>query len=153
MKRLTILALALAFTVGALAAPTAEAGLFKKSNKSRRTEKPEWMKQARRYEDMPSMSFTAGVLQQDGWTGWKVDETKIRFAKDCEITTDGVEDSELTAGRQAIIMGPRIGDTIVAWSVRVVRPDFTSGGSFSSEIEKIMSDSSPDCGEYVRTPQ
>lgn len=153
MKRLTILTLALALAVGALAAPTAEAGLFKKSNKSKRTEKPEWMKQAQRYENTPGMSFASGVLQQDGWTGWKVDETKVRFAKDCDITTDGVEGGELTAGRQAIIMGPRIGDTIVAWSVRVMRPDFTVGGSVSSEIQKVPSDSSPDCGEYARAPQ
>ena len=151
MKTITILTLALVLTIGVVATPQADAGWFKK-DKPERTEKPEWMKKPRRF-DGPVMSFHSGVLQQDGWTGWKLGETKIQFTKDCFITTDGAEEGYLDAGREAIVMGPKIGDTILAWSVRVLQPDFSMGPNRSSEVQLQPSEADSDCGEIIRAPQ
>lgn len=152
MKRITIILLVLAFAAGAVAAPEAEAGLFKK-DKSKRTDKPEWMKKPQRYEDMPAMSFHSGVLQQDGWTGWKLGELKLEFAKDCEITAAGSEEGFLDAGRQAFVMGPRVGDTIVAWNVRVSAAVLETAPTVHANVEAIESETNPNCGEIVRAPQ
>ncbi len=150
MKRITILTLALAFTLGTVMAPEAGAGWLKKDG-PKRTEKPEWMKKPQRY-DGPAMSFHSGILQQDGWSGWKLDEMKIQLAKDCLITTDGAEEGSLDAGRKAIVMGPRFGDTILAWSIRVTKPDFTIGRNVGSEVQLIYSDTNQDCGEIISAP-
>ena len=152
MKRITILTLALVFTLGVTVAPTADAGWLKK-DKAKRTEKPEWMKKPQRYDEVPTMSFHSGVLQQDGWTGWKVGETKIQFAKDCLITSDGAETGSLDAGRKAIVMGPKFGDTILAWSVRVIKPEFTVGRTTSAGVQLQYSETNPNCGEVIQSPR
>lgn len=151
MKRFTIMALVAALALGTLVAPGAEAGWFKKS-KPKRTEKPEWMKEPQRYE-VPMMDFHSGVLQQDGTSGWKLGDLSIQFDKDCLITTDGAEEAYLAAGRGAIIMGPRVGDTILAWSVRVTRPDFEVSRTVSSDTQLKPSDTNPACGEVIRAPR
>ena len=151
MKRFTILMLMAVFAVGVIAAPAADAGWFKK-DKPRRTEKPEWMKKPQRYE-APLMDFHAGILQQDGLTGWKLGEMKIQFDRDCLITTDGAEEGYLDAGREAIVMGPRIGDTILAWSVRVSQPGFAIGRTENSDTELKYSDTNHDCGEVIKAPR
>ena len=151
MKRTAMTTLALAFLIGVIAAPEAGAGWFDKKP-PKRTEKPEWMKKPQRYEG-PVMSFHSGVLQQDGWSGWKLGETKIQFSKECLITTDGAEEGFLDAGRNAIVMGPKFGDTILAWGVRVTRPDFTLGPSVNSEVQLKASDTSSDCGEVISAPR
>ena len=152
MKRIIGTGLALALVVGVLGAPHAEAGLFNKK-KPKRTEKPEWMKEARRFEDTPKMSFLAGTLQQDGWSGWKVGETTLQFAKDCRFTSGGVEVTDLDPGSEVLVMGPRIGSTILAWSVRVQKPDFMVGRNVSSEAQLVYSEANPDCGEVISAPQ
>ncbi len=152
MKRITILMLALIFVLGTVAAPGADAGWLNKK-KPKRTEKPEWMKQAQRYDKVPTMSFHSGVLQQDGISGWKLGETSIQFAKDCYISTDGVEGGSLDAGRDAVVMGPKFGDTILAWSVRVQKPSFTMGRTVSNEVQLQYSDTNPDCGEVIQAPR
>jgi hypothetical protein len=152
MKRITITLLVLAFVAGAVATPDAEAGLFKK-DKSKRTEKPDWMKKPHRYDNAPRMSFHSGVLQQDGWTGWKLGELKLQLAKDCFITSDGVETGTLDAGRQAFVMGPRVGDTIVAWSVRVNQQWVPESNTYDSNVELKKSEANPNCGEITRGPQ
>ncbi len=151
MKRITVVTLALVFVIGVFAAPNADAGWFNKK-KSDRTEKPDWMKKPKRY-DGPVMSFHSGVLQQDGWTGWKLGETKIQFADECLITTDGVAGGVLDAGSNAIIMGPKFGDTILAWSVRVQKPDFMTGRAPNSEVQLKYSESNSNCGEVITAPR
>ncbi|MDX2474781.1 MAG: hypothetical protein QNL91_13860 [Candidatus Krumholzibacteria bacterium] len=152
MKRITVLLLALVMALGVVATPEASAGWFKKDKKPERTEKPDWMKKPQRYEG-PRMSFHSGVLQQDGQTGWKLGETSIQFAKDCLITTDGAEGGYLDAGREAIVMGPKFGDTILAWSIRVTQPDYTSGRNQNGDVQLIVSETNPNCGEIVEAPQ
>lgn len=152
MKRFTITLLVLVFVTGVVAVPVTEAGLFKR-NKSERTEKPDWMKKPHRYDDLPRMSFHSGILQQDGWTGWKLGELKLQLAKDCFITTNGVETGALDAGRTAFVMGPQIGDTIVAWSVRVDQQWHAESNTYDSNVELKKSETNPNCGEIKRGPQ
>ncbi len=152
MKRITVAMLALVFAAGLALAPVADAGWFKK-DKPKRTEKPEWMKKARRYDNMPTMSFHTGVLEQDGWTGWKLGETKLQFSKDCLITAEGSEEGFLDAGRQAFVMGTKAGDTIVAWSVRVSRIEASVQNSYDSNIKVQKSEANPNCGEIESAPQ
>ena len=148
MKRILVVLLALVVVAGAVVGPDATAGMFKK-DKSKRTEKPEWMKKPRRYDDLPDMSFYAGKLQQDNWTGWKLGELKLEFARDCLITADGVEVNRFDAGRQAIVMGPRIGDTIVAWSVQISSREPSSLGGYGSDLQVQKSETNPNCGVIV----
>lgn len=152
MKRTMILMTALVLALGAVSAPDADAGWFNK-DKAQRTEKPEWMKKAQRYNDLPTMSFHSGVLQQDGISGWKLGETNVQFAKDCRITTDGVEGASLDAGREAVVMGPKFGDTILAWSVRIQQPEFSVGHTTSSEVQLQYSETNPNCGEVIKAPR
>lgn len=152
MKRMTVISLVLALAFGAVAAPKADAGWFRK-DKSNRTEKPEWMKKARRYNELPAMSFHSGVLQQDGRTGWKLGESKLQFAADCLVTLDGAEGASPEAGRRAVVMGPHVGDTIVAWTVRIAAPTTNADTKYDSNVEIRSSVSNPNCGEIVRAPQ
>ncbi len=152
MKRFTFLMLAAVFVIGATAAPQAGAGWFQKKEKPRRTEKPDWMKRPRRYEGTP-MAFHSGILQQDGRTGWKLGDTPIQFAPDCLIMTDGSDEGYLDSGRQAIIMGPMIGETIMAWNVRVVQPEFMQKAPDLKGIRLKPSSVNPKVGEMTRAPQ
>lgn len=152
MKRITATLLALIFAFGLGVAPDADAG-WRKKDKPKRTEKPEWMKKPHRYGDGPTMSFHSGVLQQDGWTGWKLGETKLQFAKDCVFTGDGAAEGVLDAGRRAFVMGPRVGDTIVAWSVRVGYIEAPIENSDDSNVSVEKSEANPHCGEIKDAPQ
>ncbi len=151
MKKFAILGLALVFTCGVLAAPQAEAGWFNKK-KPKRTEKPAWMKQAQRYDNVPEMSFLSGELKRDGWHGWKVGEVKIQFAKNCKIMLEGVEGASLDSGRSVMVMGPRVGDTIMAWNISMARPSFGYSSNYSPEVVLRQSNVSADCGEVIRAP-
>jgi len=150
MKRFTILLLAVSFSLGVLVVPTANAG-WRGKDKPQHTEKPEWMKRPQRYEGAP-MTFHSGLLQQDGITGWKLGENDIRFTPDCVITSEGAEKGYLATGREAIIMGSKIGTTIFAWSVRVMAPDFSSGNNSDRDIQLKPSTTNPACGEITKAP-
>jgi len=152
MKRITVTLLVLIFTAGLIVAPDADAGWLKK-DKPKRTEKPDWMKKPHRFENMPTMSFHSGVLEQDGWTGWKLGETKLQFAEDCVIIADGAVDGVLDAGRPAIVMGPKVGDTIVAWSVRISHIEAPIQNTYDSEVSVEKSEANPYCGEIKNAPE
>lgn len=127
MKRIIITILALVLVFGLA---TAEAGQKKKvvrkaPPKGSRTEKTEEMKKPARFDRMPTMSYVTGRLQQEGLRGWRIGEYNLTLKEDCSIV-DGGEDSYLREGKKAIVMGSRIGNTIVAWSVRMVAEDFSS---------------------------
>ncbi len=152
MKRIMVTILASVITLGLVTATEAGAGWFKKSE-APRTEKPDWMKKPRRYENLPAMSFHSGVLQQEGWDGWKLGEVKLQLAQDCLITTAGAADGFLRAGRQATVMGPKVGDTIVAWSVRVTQESVPAPAVYDANLVLRKSEANPNCGEIVQAPQ
>ena len=112
MKRTTTLLALLA--CAALAVAPAEAGLFKKSKPAADEGKVKtW-----RYDRLPTMSFHKGQLRNESMGVWKVGELTLQLAPDCRIV-DGGRPGSLATGRTAIVMGPRIGGTIVAWRVDV----------------------------------
>jgi hypothetical protein len=126
MKRTIIIALALVLVFGLA---TAEAGQRDKksrkaSKKGQRTEMPDNWSQVR-YDQFPTMSYLAGMLNRDGWHGWSLDGVSLVLKDDCTITVDGQSDGFLQEGRKAIVMGSRTGDTMVAWSVRVMGMDYS----------------------------
>ncbi len=148
MKRITVILLALVVAVGAVVGPSATAGMFKK-DKPKRTEKPEHMKKPRRFDDGPRMSFHAGELQQGFGNGWQLGDLTLQLAADCLITTNGDEVGALSAGRQAVVMGSRIGDTIVARSVQVRGRESSPLKNYGSDVQVTISETNPNCGKIV----
>ena len=51
------------------------------------------------------------------------------------------------------VMGPKIGDTILAWSVRVTKPEFTMGRTVDSEVQLQYSNTNSRCGEVIHAPR
>ena len=152
MKRITVVLLALAVAAAAFVGPNATAGMFKK-DKFKRTEKPEHLKKPRRFTDRPPMSFHAGELQQDNWTGWQLGELKLKFADDCLVTQNGAVVGRLTAGRQAVVMGNKVGDTIVAWTVQIRGRQPASLDYLGADIQEKKSVTNPNCGEILRAAE
>jgi hypothetical protein len=127
MKRIIITTLALVLVFGLA---TAEAGQKKKVTRKSpprgsRTEKTEEMKKPARYDKMPTMSYVSGRLDQEGLRGWRIGNHSLILKDDCSVM-EGGEAGYLREGKKAIVMGSRVGDTIVAWSVRLVPEDFSS---------------------------
>ncbi len=150
MKCTTTILLVLFIAAGTLAAPGADAGFFEKK-KPERTEKPDWMTRPQRYENLPAMHFSSGILQQEGHTGWKLGDISIQLAKDCIINGD--DSASLSAGSEAVVMGPRVGDTIVAWSIRMLKPSFDVGLTESYGVQLRPSTSNSNLGEMINAPQ
>jgi hypothetical protein len=126
MKRTIIFTLALVLVFGLA---TAEAGQRDKKSrkapkKGERTEMPDNWGQAR-YDEFPTMSYMVGMLNREGWHGWSLDGVSLVLKDDCTIMTEE-GDGFLQEGRKAIVMGSRVGDTMVAWSVRVMGMDYSS---------------------------
>nr|MEE4268443.1 hypothetical protein [Candidatus Krumholzibacteria bacterium] len=145
MKRVFPAAVALILIVGLLAASDAQAGLFDRWGKDKK-DKEEQAKVAPRYDHYPSMVFHSGLLGRDVGTGWTVDSYRLILAKDCVITSEVPMGDGLDEGREALIMGSRLGDTIVAWRVKVKAED----GGFNSKdpnIKFVPSEVDPTVGE------
>jgi hypothetical protein len=142
MKREFPAAAAVILIVGLLAASDAQAGLFDGWGK----DKTEQSKVAPRYDHYPSMGFHAGLLGRDVGTGWTLDGFRLVLAKDCVVTTEIPMGDGLDEGREALIMGSRMGDTIVAWRVKVKAGD---GGLRSGDpnIKFVPSEVDPTVGE------
>ena len=144
MKRTTLIMLAIGVTVGLLAPLETEAGWFDKltgsssGGKSNQTETP-------RYDNYPSMGFHLGTLTRDGWTGWSLGELDIQFTPDCVIESNGDGAGVLVEGRQAIISGSRVDDTIVALRVTILKPNWDMGPKNYDE-DVTWSDSDPTVG-------
>ncbi len=155
MKRITMGLALIALLAGVLATADADAGwLGKSKNKKlsdKRTEKPEWMKKPARYDKLPSADFHMGVLWRDSYTGWQVGDVSLLLAKDCVIEREGVEVGVLDEGRQAIVMGPRNGNTIVAWRVRILEMDYENTRT-SNETVLERSQVDPTVGRIVSAP-
>lgn len=123
MKSINILLLAAMTACCLLGADGAEAGLFDRWNKK------EPQKEAvPRYDLLPSMTFYKGVLGYGVANSWELDDVQLQFVSDCVVTSELSGDGGLQAGQEALVMGSRIGDTIIAHRVRIVKPDYMNEG-------------------------
>lgn len=127
MKRTTIVLLVVVLGLSFAATMDADAGWFGKDKKEKET------KYVPRYDAYPTMGFHKGTLGRGVGTEWRLDGMDLQFMGDCEISTDGVEEGYLQEGRTAVITGPRWGNTIVAWRVRVLAMDETYN-SYDSNV-------------------
>lgn len=148
MKRVIPLALIVAVTLGTLAVSDAQAGWLDKWKKK---DKKEETAQVHRFDLYPTMSFHKGTLSRGIGLSWELDNTNLLVRSDCEVVTELGGEAQLTEGREALVMGTRLGDTIVAYQVRLVKPDYMSEGT-PTETEVMPSDSDPTVGEG-RGPQ
>ena len=137
----TMIILALFAAVALLAAP-AEAGLFKKSRQKAKPAGAE-LASSWRYDRLPSMDFHKGVLQNVGTDVWKIGELTVQLAPGCEIA-GGV--SALQSGRTAVVMGPRSGNTIIAWSIDLKKPQTATGGPQAPGTQVEWSEADPTVG-------
>jgi hypothetical protein len=137
MKR-TLTILALCAVAALLAGPAAEAGPFKKDKKKPAAPKT-W-----RYDKYPDMSFHKGLLRQDGRSGWKLDEFDLVLAEKCEIFGEGGD--RLQGGRTAVVMGVRVGNTIVAWTVQMHKATMSGPGPDDKDTQIEWSTSDPTVG-------
>ena len=126
-----VLILALVVTCG----DTAVAGLFGRS-KDKDTEKElkTW-----RFDRQPTMNFARGILSQDSYgSGWDLGEITIHVTKKCKVIGEDGKQTVLRAGREAVIMGPRVGNTIVAWQIRILEPNFMQPMGDSGIVAKTI---------------
>lgn len=140
MKR-TMIILAL-FAAAALLTAPAEAGLFKKSKKKAKPEATQ-LAETWRYDRLPAMSFHKGVLQNVGTNVWKVGEVTMQLAPGCQIE-GGI--SALQSGRTAVVMGPRAGNTIIAWNIDLKKPQASARGPLAPGTEIEWSEADPSVG-------
>lgn len=138
MKHLKLAMVCLGFALIAMVASEAEAGKIKKPPKGSRTESTDEMIAPHRFDDFPTMDFVGGTLTNDPHTGWKIGNTSIFVKSGCVIVMDGIEEQGwLEAGREAIVMGARFGDSISAWSIHISQPTYKSMGmSASKELKE-----------------
>ncbi len=145
--KLAMIGLGLALTV--MVVTDAEAGRRKKPEKGERTEKTEEMKKPQRFDNLPTMDFLGGTLTRDAHSGWKIGDTPLYLHGDCVITMDGAEEGWLEEGREAVVMGARMGGAISAWSIHVAQPQYkTMGLSQSKELKKAGPN--PNVGQILK---
>lgn len=128
MKPIKLATICLVFTLAAMVVTEADARRKKKSPQGSRTEKSEEMKTPRRFDHGPTMDFLSGTLSRGAHSGWKIGDTSLYLHKDCVIIMDGAEEGWLAEGRQAIVMGSRVGGAISAWSIHVAQPEYKTIG-------------------------
>ena len=145
--KLAMIGLGLALTV--MVVTDAEAGRRKKPEKEARTEKTEEMMKPHRFDNLPTMDFLGGILTRDAHSGWKIGETPLYLHGDCVITMDGAAEGWLEEGREAVVMGARVGGGISAWSIHVAQPQYkTIGLSQSNELKEAGPN--PNVGKIVK---
>jgi len=155
MKRAATALMVLGLVCVTVLATDVDAGWLGKSKNKRlsdkRTEKPEWMKSPVRYDVLPAAEFNMGRLNRSSFSGWELGKFNLVLAKDCVISRNGVETGMLEEGRSAIVMGPRAGNTVVAWSVRILEPDY-SNRSVRTDVKVEPSAVDPDVGVIISSP-
>lgn len=103
--------------------------------------------QGHRYDHFPAMEFVTGTLNRDSWTGWELDGLKLRPVKDCHVEVDGsLLPGTLQSGRQALVMGHRRGDVLVAYRVRILRPYYAGTTAGLEDLELRRSGADPTVG-------
>ncbi len=115
MKRIVSITFVL-ILAGIMVASSADAGWFGNKDKDKDKEK----KMVPRYDEYPSMGFTQGRLGRDSYSGWKVGQYEVRFTGTCQVVNEDGEAADLQEGRKALIMGPRWGNTVIAWRVKIM---------------------------------
>ena len=146
MKRVFLILAAVAL-VTSLATADAEAGLFGKKRDKAKDQ------QIHRYDNFPTVSFSSGVLTRDTYTGWQLGNFNIQFVKGCRVDADEGVIAELREGSTARVMGPRFGDTILAYRVHIQKPDYMNQGNMN-DSQVIWSEVDPSVGEGAgRNPE
>ena len=126
-KKLHILIPVLVLIVAASAATDTQAGLFGRNKDKEKT--GTW-----RFHRSPTMGFTAGTLSRDGISGWELNGMRIILAKDCQTVGTAGGTYNLREGDQVMVMGPRAGNTIVAWQIRRLTPNGGTAAPGSGEM-------------------
>nr|MEE4268445.1 hypothetical protein [Candidatus Krumholzibacteria bacterium] len=139
-----VLWVALIMAVGFLAVDDAHAGWFDKKKDGGE----EGRAKSHRYDFLPSMGFHQGTLRRDNFGGWTLEETSLHIMSGAKITEEGME-SFLSEGRKAIVMGPRVGDTIVAWRVRILESDWNISRDTSRDHAITWSEEDRTVGESM----
>jgi len=140
MKRLMTLLTLCAVTL-LLAVPPAEAWPRKKDKKDYKN--PDESHKTWRYDRYPDMSFHSGVLKQNGRDGWAVGELKLVLNKQCVVFGSG---GQLQSGRTVVVMGSRVGDTIMARTVHVQKPTSATKELNDKDTQIEWSTSDPTVG-------
>lgn len=153
MKRNTALTLSLCLLLGMTAASEAQAGRRDDNKRlsKNRTEMPLELKEAHRFDLLPSMQFHTGVLRRDGLSGWRIDDYRLQMSRESLVAGPDGQGAVLQEGNRVLVMGPRFGDTFVAWNVQILGAEVPSSGLDSGLVKK-PGDSSPDVGEIVSGP-
>ena len=93
------------------------------------------------------MSFHMGTLRRSTYSGWNLNETPLQFKSGARVTERGVEVATINEGDQVMVMGSKVGETIVVWRMRVLDPDENGAQDASSDSQVIWSTSDPTVGE------
>ena len=128
-KKLHILIPVLVLLVATGFATDTEAGLFGRNKNKEKT--GTW-----RFHRSPTMGFTSGTLSRGAIDGWELNGVRVVLGKDCKtVGTDGGT-YRLQEGDNVMIMGPRAGNTIVAWQIRRLAPVHKSATPDSEDMIK-----------------
>jgi hypothetical protein len=119
-----------------------EAGWFDKDDRDPDDQRGK----SHRYDFMPSMSYHVGTLRRDSYAGWTLDDLAVQFMPDAPIMEGGM-DTVLREGRQALVMGPRLGKTIIAWRVRIMESEWENSRDTSLDHLITWSDQDSTVGE------
>jgi hypothetical protein len=104
--------------VAALAVPSALAWGLKKSKDRKPPQRARCLNRA------PTLHFERGTLQRSGHHGWLLDSRPIAFTKESRVVDQldpGVRTSP-REGRTAVVMGHRIGGTLVVRQATLLDP-------------------------------
>lgn len=154
MNRRLVTTTVLCVVAGALVVSDAEAGKRRDTKKlsKERTEMPALYTEPHHFDRDPTMSFHRGVLRRDGLAGWRVGDLHLQMRPDGLVLDPDGEQSFLQEGRDVVVMGPRVGDTMVGWNVRLLASESMASVS-STDVVKKPSDVTPDVGEIVSGPR
>lgn len=141
MKRTIPVILVLVLFLGVTVAPDADAGWLDKFKKDKKEE----TKVPPRYDLFPTMGFHTGVLGLDAFNAWTLDDLSLAFAPECKISSEIDPNGGLDEGRKAMVMGSKVGDTIVAWRVEILASEYGIK-AHDPHIEFIPSESDPTVG-------
>lgn len=125
MKRTISVTLILILALSTMFAPEAGAGWFDKFKKKG---KDKDTPSAHRYDMFATMGFHKGVLAQGSGENWQMDDANVQVRPDCVVSSELDGEEVLTEGREVIIVGTKVGDTIIAHQVRLVKPDYMNEG-------------------------
>ncbi len=128
MKKMTLITLALAVLVAISMTGEANAGWFD------RDEKVEADSEPHRFELLPSMEFFRGTIRRDAYSGWLLDECSLQLMGNGTVTMEGSDEGHLQEGQSAVVMGVKFGSTLVAYRIKVMKPDYGYNSQKDSNV-------------------